>query len=74
MNHESPKLPLHVALVSTLEICRRLDAAERNTLKVHAASLIARHVVGKARRRALPATGPATAQLAPVESAGRRRK
>ena len=74
MNQESPRLPLHLALVSTLEICMRQDAAERDRLKAHAAFLIARHVVSKARRRSLSATGTATAQFVSLDPPARRRK
>jgi hypothetical protein len=74
MSQELPRLPLHLALVNTLEICSRQDAAERDRLKAHAALLIARHVVSKARRRSLSATGTATAQFAPVDPPVRRRK
>jgi hypothetical protein len=73
-SQELPSLPLHLALVNTLEICRRQDAAERDRLKAHAALLIARHVVSKARRRSLSATGTVTAQFAPVGPPVRRRK
>jgi len=57
MNQDSPKLPLHLAWANALVICRRLEAAERNRLKAHAALLIARHVVSKARRRSLAQGG-----------------
>ena len=74
MSQELPSLPLHLALVNTLEICRRQDAAERDRLKAHAALLIARHVVSKARRQSLSPTGTATTQFAPLDSPMRRRK
>jgi len=74
MNQESPRLPLHLTLVSTLQICMRQDAAERDRLKAHAALLIARHVVSKARRRSLSVTGTATAQFVSLDPPARRRK
>jgi len=73
MSQELPRLPLHLALVNALEICSRQDAAERDRLKAHAAYLIARHVVSKARRRSVSATGTATAQFVSLDPPARRR-
>lgn len=57
MENDSWKLPPHIAWANALAICERLEFAERNQLKSYAALLIARHVLGKVRRRSLSAPG-----------------
>ena len=59
MDESPPQVPPHLAWATALTICERLDGAERNELKAYAASLIARHVIGKIRRRSLAGSGGA---------------
>jgi len=74
MSQELPRFPLHLALANTLEICQRQDAAQHDRPKAHAALLIARQAVSKARRRSPSEAWTATAQIAPAKQPARRRR
>lgn len=58
MDGDKPPLPPRMRSVSaeTQAFCARLDAAEHDERNAHAALVIARYEINRARLRSLPAT------------------
>jgi len=69
MGQHPNRLPARRALEVAQAICERLDDVERDQLKAHAAMLVARHVISKARQHSI-----ASSEGVPVDATRRRKQ